>query len=213
MAAGRRYLPHQEWAYSCGSRFASHQPLRSLSSISPRSPTPLRLHDEVLQPEGSEVVAAHHQEVVLGVVGDAEQGPRLPHQPRVLLDDLRLQVQCLRRFGRSGAGTRAAGAGVELERLEVPAGDERAVDECRERDGPKGDDALLCLLRFRLQGGGVLPLGRQPQPDLDRLIVGRRPLRVDEAGVPVDDAERRELPTAVDPGPLRPRRLRRSCPA
>src|SRR5262249_59532353 len=82
-----------------------------------------------------------------------------------------------------------AGPGVELERLQVPAGDKRTIHERRERHGLEGDDAALVLFRVRLQRGRIFPRVGQPQAKLYRLVVRRRALRVDETGVPVDDAD------------------------
>src|SRR5580704_11766133 len=67
------------------------------------------------------------------------------------------------------------------------AGDERAVDEFLETDRLKGDAVILA---GRLEGGGKLPARGEAESHLDARFLRARTFGIDEAGVPVDDADR-----------------------
>ena len=152
---------------------------------------------QVFDAEPTEVVAADHQEVVLRVMGDPKQGLGLTHHSRVHLDHLGVQVQRLRRFGCQMQEDGSRAAGIQLEGSQMPAEDHRIVDERAKRHRAKWNDSLFNLVRF--QGGREFPAGGNSQPHIDRLVIGRNPFWVEDAGVPVDHSNG-GVSIAIDPG-------------
>jgi hypothetical protein len=81
----------------------------------------------------------------------------------------------------------AKGGGGNVDGAEVLAGDEWAVDDVFEGFGFEGDPAVLGFVD--MQGGGVTPIVGEAEAEVDGDLVAAGDIGIDEASVPIDDAE------------------------
>ena len=129
----------------------------------------------VLQPDAAHLVAERDQEIVMVVVVRAVQLVHLLHQVAECLELLRFHLEVLCGVGDEVHVHRRLGARIEVETLEVLAGEDRRVDQVLVVDRLEVDG--VALARGDLQRGAGLPAGGQFHAglggDLARVVAGR----------------------------------------